>query len=958
MQETHHATKGKIQIDSFVTFEAIRKHKKKGGTIIGVHQSLKPILINEYNDTFELLVVEIQIANREIRIISGYGPQENWTPENREPFFQALEEEIVKAELAGKSMIIEADFNSKLGPEFIPNDPHPQSENNGKLLASIIKRQKLTVVNGHVTCQGTITRKRITTIRTEESAISFVLVSEDLVNSIMSMKIDEKREHVLTNIARTKTGSNTESDHNVLETTFKLPWNKEVKQKDTETHFNFKNQDSQKEFKKETTNNKYLSNVFIEEEDLDDATEHFMKRLNKKINKFFKKLGNKKEKVNKRQEQFYNKWKQLKLKSDPESKAEKIEVEEELAKEYFEKVVKASEELDCEEGGKSSGKLWSLKKQMCPRIRDPPTAMKGEDGKLVTDVEKIKEMAVKAYEERLRNRPIKEGMEDMRSSKEKLAEKLMEVAKQTKTPPWEMKQLEKVLNGLKKNKSKDPNGLVNEIFKEESAGEDLKIAILMLMNRIKDEQLYPKCLELCNISSIWKMKGPRNEFSSYRGIFRVSVFRAILDRLIYNDEYPNIDKNLSDSNVGARKTRNVRDNIFVLNAILNSHKNNLKEALDLQVYDVEQCFDAMWLHEVISSLFSAGMTNDKLPLLFLENRNAQVAIKTSGGISKRTTISNIIMQGSVWGSLCCVVIMDKLGKLVYSKPELIFYYKEKVAVPPLQMVDDVLGIQNCSSQSQHLNTVINTFMECEKFSLSKTKCHNIHIGKNRRNCPDLKVHNEPMKDSISEKYLGDIIQKSGSQKSNLTNRIAKGWGKVSEILALVNEAPLGSFRVQAGLILRKAMLVNGTLFNSEAWHGISSSQIEAFEKIDQALLKGLIGAHSKIPIPAIYLETAQIPMRFILACRRILYLHTILNRSPEDLINRVYKAQKSDPTPGDFCQLVAEDFQLIGCQLTEEEIQAMSKYQIKKEVKKLARSAAFQFLLETKCSKSKMDNFE
>ena len=125
------------------------------------------------------------------------------------------------------------------------------------------------------------------------------------------------------------------------------------------------------------------------------------------------------------------------------------------------------------------------------------------------------------------------------------------------------------------------------------------------------------------------MKGPRNRFSSYRGIFRVSIFRSILDRLIYNDEYTNIDSNLTDSNVGARKTRNIRDNIFVLNAILNSQGKSTEEALDVQVYDVEQCFDSMWLEEVINCLYEAGLQNDKLPLLFLENRNAQVAVKTS-----------------------------------------------------------------------------------------------------------------------------------------------------------------------------------------------------------------------------------------------------------------------------------------------------------------------------------------
>ena len=100
----------------------------------------------------------------------------------------------------------------------------------------------------------------------------------------------------------------------------------------------------------------------------------------------------------------------------------------------------------------------------------------------------------------------------------------------------------------------------------------MKLAVLKLMNKIKDEQIYPKCLELCNISSIWKKKGSRNSFDSYRGIFRVTIFRSILEKLIYNDEYINIDKNLTDANVGARKKRNIRDNIFVLNAITNSRR--------------------------------------------------------------------------------------------------------------------------------------------------------------------------------------------------------------------------------------------------------------------------------------------------------------------------------------------------------------------------------------------------
>ena len=159
--------------------------------MIGAHKGLKPVLVSEHNDPFELLVIEIEVANKGVRVISGYGPQESWTPQQREPFFRVLEEEIVKANLAGKSIIIEADFNSKLGREHIPNDPHGQ-DRNGKLLSEIIRRNNLTVANGLVVCEGTITRKRVTTQRTEQSAISFVIISENLVDKVESVVIDEK----------------------------------------------------------------------------------------------------------------------------------------------------------------------------------------------------------------------------------------------------------------------------------------------------------------------------------------------------------------------------------------------------------------------------------------------------------------------------------------------------------------------------------------------------------------------------------------------------------------------------------------------------------------------------------------------------------------------------------------------------------------------------------------------
>ena len=59
---------------------------------------------------------------------------------------------------------------------------------------------------------------------------------------------------------------------------------------------------------------------------------------------------------------------------------------------------------------------------------------------------------------------------------------------------------------------------------------------------------------------------------------------------------------------------------------------------------------------------------------------------------------------------------------------------------------------------------------------------------------------------------------------------------MAEILSIINEIPLGRHRTEVALKLREAMLIDGILFNSEAWHGVILAHIAKLETIDEALL--------------------------------------------------------------------------------------------------------------------------
>ena len=75
-------------------------------------------------------------------------------------------------------------------------------------MQNIIERHGLVIANGLDRCDGVITRKRVTKDGIEEN---------DLKENLVSLTIDEKREHVITKYTKTKHGGKrTESDHNVL----------------------------------------------------------------------------------------------------------------------------------------------------------------------------------------------------------------------------------------------------------------------------------------------------------------------------------------------------------------------------------------------------------------------------------------------------------------------------------------------------------------------------------------------------------------------------------------------------------------------------------------------------------------------------------------------------------------------------------------------------------------------
>ena len=87
-----------------------------------------------------------------------------------------------------------------------------------------------------------------------------------------------------------------------------------------------------------------------------------------------------------------------------------------------------------------------------------------------------------------------------------------------------------------------------------------------------------------------------------------------------------------------------------------------------------------------------------------------------------------------------------------------------------------------------------------------------------------------MKTADREKYLGDTIDKDGRIQATIESRKSKAQGITTGIMSIIDEIPLGKHRVDVAFKLREVMLLNGKLFNSEAWHGVTKPQIGELKK--------------------------------------------------------------------------------------------------------------------------------
>ena len=361
--------------------------------------------------------------------------------------------------------------------------------------------------------------------------------------------------------------------------------------------------------------------------------------------------------------------------------------------------------------------MWKYKNKVWPKKTSAlPVAKRNRKGRLVSTPKELMKTLLLEYKDRLRPRCNRSDLKNHIKTMHLVSQLKLAKAWKNKSPPFTMIEFEKGIKDLNKGRARDPEGWCAEILQENVMGEDLKISLLELLNDIKTNGIVPDFMKESSVTTIPK-PGSKFELANERGIFKLSVVRSLLIRLIYNRTYSILDYNMTDSNIGARKKKSCRNHIWIINNINYEHSQSVKLAqLVLQSWDFSQMFDSMCLDTTISDFYDHGADNDLLFLLNELNRNIVISVNTFYGSTEKVTIPKLVAQGDLMAPLMAAIQVDSISRRLQEEDRqreeegretLLYRYKGTVPVPSLGLLDDSAVITEVGFKSEIVNISMN-----------------------------------------------------------------------------------------------------------------------------------------------------------------------------------------------------------------------------------------------------------
>ena len=733
------------------------------------------------NDLFEssdfrcvnerLLEVNIELTDKNIKIIVAYGPNEDETKEKREEFYHQLQS-ILDITKSNQEIIILGDLNARVGNNqengfgAIGKEGENIESPNGELLLDICIHNNLKIANTFFKHKNIHKWTRVCEERNERSIIDYIIVSNRLFYN--------------TNNVRVKRGAEIYSDHFLLVGEFNLNLNiktKVPKQKETKRYKikieEFQNNDNKIKYQKKIKR-KFTGRTRTEE--LEEIWSIYKEAITESASEVcgMKIIGG----TNKRTA-WWNDRVKLKVKEKKEAwkkyLASKTEKDLELYKTKRKEAkneVKLSKQTQWEIFGekleqnyRENQKLFWGAVKRCRRGNNCPIKhVKDKQGEVVKDNDKILDVW-KEYFQNLHNSNDMNHNVDIDSPNNNCSDNDENEEEITMT---------ELINALKKikiGKAAGIDGIYPEMIVHQGA--EANKVLLKVCQIAYKTKMVPKDWNMSIIIPIHK-SGSSMQCENYRGISLLSVPGKVYARIIESRLRNKVEDNLLEHQSGFRPGRSVQDHIFALRQVSESTYRYNKEFHACFV-DLQKAFDSVQRNQVWKALEEHEVNTKLIEAIKSFYIEPESAVRIAGKLSNKFKIDVGVRQGCILSPLLFIILMDSISKKVDKgmKPLEVGMWKLKpVKLTMLSFADDLIIFGKTQKDLQQNVNILNRELKKRCLVINAKKTKSMVIGREQSK-HQIKLDQEVLEQVDSYKYLGVIIRSNCSLKEEINQRIGK-----------------------------------------------------------------------------------------------------------------------------------------------------------------------------------------
>ena len=371
----------------------------------------------------------------------------------------------------------------------------------------------------------------------------------------------------------------------------------------------------------------------------------------------------------------------------------------------------------------------------------------------------------------------------------------------------------KVLNKFSTKKTKAYDFLLK-------SGDKFKESIYKLCKRMLETEEFPRSFRKTVLHQLWKGKGSLDILKNSRFIHIKRYLPRTCDAMVMEMMKEKIVESSSIFQVGGQPGHGPEEHLYTIKSLL-SVLEHFGDGMVFTLVDIIAFFDRENIVDVMDTLSEIGVNKKAARLFFKLNEGTEIAVKTAGGLSETAVVGDCIGQGTAGGAIVSAANLDQGLKQYFndSKDEVYF---GNVRLQPVAYQDDLGHANKDVQQAQVGNTKLACMLQDKGLQAHEDKTCYIVFGskKYKENVKKDLEHTPlmfgkfPLKQRVSEKYLGQILHSGGlsdSAKATVEDRSGKIRGAAIEIKSIVEE-----FEMQA---------MGGLMAAWELWsarHGRSS----------------------------------------------------------------------------------------------------------------------------------------